>query len=96
MDDFVEGLRVGGPYAVLQDIVLFGRGWGFHLKEVDVPVHWWHGDEDIIVPMEDGRHAAALLPRATFHERPGDSHLSGYAASEEVIEAVAAFFDGEA
>lgn len=92
MDDIMAGIQTGGLRAFLHDVVLFGREWGFRLKEIEAPVHWWHGDDDSIVPLEDGRHAAALIPTATLHLRPGDCHLSGYAASEEVIAAVAAFF----
>lgn len=80
MDDIMVGLQAGGPRAFLRDAVLFGRDWGFRLGEIEVPVRWW-------------QHAAGLIPKATFHLRPGDSHLSGYAASEEVIAAVAAFFE---
>jgi len=93
MDDIMTGIQAGGLRAFLQDIVLFGREWGFRLDEIEVPVHWWHGDDDSIVPLADGQHAAKRIPTATLHLRPGDSHLSGYAASEEVIAAVVAFFE---
>jgi pimeloyl-ACP methyl ester carboxylesterase len=83
-----EGVR-----AALLDATLFGRDWGFRLSDVTVPVHWWHGDEDWIVPLAHGEWVASRLPDATFHLRPGDSHLSGYAAADEVIETAASFFD---
>jgi len=92
MDDILRGLETGGMRAALRDTILFGRDWGFRLAEIEVPVMWWHGDEDSIVTLEQGRHAASLIPTATFQLRPGDSHLSGYAASEDVIAAVAGFF----
>jgi len=82
----------GGIQGALRDAVLFGRDWGFRLGDVKVPVHWWHGDDDWIVPLAHGEWVVARLPDATFHLRPGDSHLSGYAAAGEVIETARSFF----
>lgn len=82
-----------GMHAMMRDAVLFGRDWGFRLDEVEVPVHWWHGDEDTIVPLHHGEWVVSRLPNVTFHLQPGYSHLSGYAAAEEVIEAVRSYFD---
>jgi pimeloyl-ACP methyl ester carboxylesterase len=83
----------GGVQAALRDAVLFGRDWGFRLSEVKVPVHWWHGDDDWIVPLAHGEWVVSRLPDARLHLRPGDSHLSGYAAAGDVIETVRSFFD---
>jgi pimeloyl-ACP methyl ester carboxylesterase len=82
-----------GLHAAIRDAMLFGRHWGFALADVSVPVHWWHGDEDWIVPLEHGQWVVDLLPHAEFHLRPGDSHLSGYAAADEVIETALGYFD---
>jgi pimeloyl-ACP methyl ester carboxylesterase len=80
-----------GLHAMMQDVALFGRDWGFRLADVGVPVSWWHGDDDWCVPLEHGEWCVAKLPDATFHLRPGDSHLSGYAAADDVIDAVAGY-----
>jgi pimeloyl-ACP methyl ester carboxylesterase len=69
----------------LADLLLFTRDWGFRLADVKVPVHWWHGDDDHIVPMRHGEHCAALLPDATFTIAEGESHLGGLAVSPEVV-----------
>src|SRR5437763_1761243 len=47
---------------LFNDVVLFGRPWGFALADVDVPVRWWHGDADSLVPLEHARHATSPLP----------------------------------
>ena len=35
----------------MADFVLFGRDWGFSLKDIRVPVRFWHGDADGIGPL---------------------------------------------
>jgi pimeloyl-ACP methyl ester carboxylesterase len=70
---------------VLNDVVLFGRPWGFRLADVDVPVRWWHGDADSLVPLEHARHAASLLPDCELLVRPEESHLGGFGATHDVL-----------
>ena len=41
--------------------------WGFALADVTVPVRWWHGDADHIVPFAHGRHVVDRLPDAELH-----------------------------
>ena len=57
LDDLLNGARfqVSAPLA---DVILFTRHWGFQADEVQVPVHWWHGDSDHIVPHAHGVHMA--------------------------------------
>lgn len=90
IDDLLHGVRRGGVGAILQDVSLFGRDWGFRVGDVAHHVHWWHGTEDAIVPFAHGKHVAALLPRCTFTEQPGEGHLSGYLVADAVLDAVTA------
>jgi pimeloyl-ACP methyl ester carboxylesterase len=75
--------------AALHDATLFGREWGFLLADVRVPVRWWHGDIDPIVPLSAAEAAYPHLRDVEFHVRPGESHLGGFAAAREILEAVA-------
>jgi pimeloyl-ACP methyl ester carboxylesterase len=70
---------------LLNDVVLFGRPWGFRLAEVDVPVRWWHGDADSLVPLDHARRAASLLPDCELLVRPGESHLGGFGITHQVF-----------
>ena len=79
--------------APVDDIILFTRHWGFLLREVTPPVKWWHGDADHIVPLSHGRHCVERLPNAELFIRPGESHLGGFAAAEEVLETLLATWD---
>ena len=60
LDDLLNGSRkqLAAPFA---DIVVFARDWGFRLEDIKVPVRWWHGDADHIVPYAHGQHAVAAL-----------------------------------
>jgi pimeloyl-ACP methyl ester carboxylesterase len=92
LDDLLNGSRkqLAAPFA---DVIVFVRDWGFRLDEVKVPVHWWHGDKDHIVPFEHGRHAVSLLPDATMTVLPGESHLGGLGRAEEILRTMLEIWD---
>ncbi|HEX7739655.1 MAG TPA: alpha/beta hydrolase [Marmoricola sp.] len=84
LDDLLNGARFQMG-AVLSDIVLFTRPWGFDAADVRVPVRWWHGDADHIIPFAHGEHMASRLPDATLTKIAGESHLGGLGVAEEVL-----------
>ena len=92
LDDLLNGSRkqMAAPFA---DVVVFTRDWGFRLEDVKVPVRWWHGDTDHIVPMEHGLHVVGRLPDAHFHHLPGESHLGGLGVSEDILSTVLRIWD---
>ena len=85
LDDLLNGSRfqVSAP---LSDIVLFTRHWGFDAADVRVPVRWWHGDDDHIVPFGHGEHMVERLPDAELSVIDGESHLGGLGVAVAVIE----------
>lgn len=92
LDDLLNGGRkqLAAPF---YDIVSFVRDWGFHLDEVKVPVHWWHGDKDHIVPFAHGAHVVARLPEAEMTVLPGESHLGGLGCAEEILRTMQDIWD---
>jgi pimeloyl-ACP methyl ester carboxylesterase len=84
IDDLLNGSRrqISAP---LSDLLVFSRHWGFELADVKVPVRWWHGDSDNIVPLEHGEHVVSRLPDATLTVLAGDGHLGGLGVCEEVL-----------
>jgi pimeloyl-ACP methyl ester carboxylesterase len=52
---------------------------------VRVPVRWYHGDADHIVPFAHGAHVVDLLPDATMDTMAGESHLAGLGRAEEIL-----------
>jgi pimeloyl-ACP methyl ester carboxylesterase len=85
LDDILAGSR-SGLRAPVFDLILFWRPWGFSLRDVRVPIHFWHGDSDNIVPLAHGEHMARRVPGATVTVRPGESHLGGFGAAGEVFD----------
>lgn len=85
LDDLLNGARfqVSAP---LSDLVLFSRPWGFEAAEVVVPVHWWHGDRDHIVPHAHGEHMVSRLPDARLTTISGESHLGGLGVATRVLD----------
>jgi pimeloyl-ACP methyl ester carboxylesterase len=92
LDDLLNGSRkqMAAPFA---DIVVFARDWGFRLDEVKVPVRWWHGDHDHIVPFEHGQHVVAKLPDVELYHLPGESHLAGLGRAEEILATMVGLWD---
>jgi len=71
----VEALRKG-VRAAAADGLLYGRPWGFSLQEINVPVHLWHGEKDVVVPPGMGRYLAATIPNCRASFFPHDGHFS--------------------
>jgi pimeloyl-ACP methyl ester carboxylesterase len=92
LDDLLNGSRkqLSAPFA---DVVVFARDWGFRLDEVKVPVRWWHGDKDHIVPFAHGQHVVSRLPDAELYHLPGESHLAGLGRAEEILGNLMALWD---
>lgn len=93
LNDIAEGSR-HRFHAVIYDVVLFTRHWGFSPRHVAVPIRFWHGDEDHIVPLVHGHHVASLMPDAEVYERAGESHLGALAALDEVLETLLGLWPG--
>jgi len=87
IEDLVQGSR-NQMQAIFLDGRLFGRDWGFSLKDISSRVHMWYGDADKIVPLEHGKHMAELIPDAVFRVRHDEGHLGGLGAFREVIDAI--------
>ena len=88
---FKEDLLLGSReqmQAIFHDAHLFGRDWGFWLKDLRVPIYLWYGDADNIVPIEHGEHMAERIPNAVFRTRHEEGHLGGLGASQEIIDAI--------
>ncbi|BDB44417.1 MULTISPECIES: alpha/beta fold hydrolase [Mycobacterium] len=92
LDDLLNGSRkqLAAPF---NDVILFARDWGFRLDEVKVPVRWWHGDHDHIIPFSHGEHVVARLPDAELFHLPEESHLAGLGRGEEILATLMKIWD---
>ena len=91
IDDLVHGSR-WGLRAPVYDLLLFCRPWGFRLRDIHVPIRFWHGDADHLVPLQHAHHQASLVPNSTLRVRHGESHLGSLGAAEEILDAVLALW----
>ena len=94
LDDLLNGSRkqLAAPFA---DIVVFARDWGFRLEDIKVPVRWWHGDADHIVPYAHGEHAVARIADAEMYTLPGESHLAGLGVPEDILSKILETWDAD-
>jgi len=94
LDDLLNGSRkqLAAPFA---DIVVFARDWGFRLEDIKVPVRWWHGDADHIVPYAHGQHAVARIADAEMFTLPGESHLAGLGVPEDILTKILEVWDAD-
>jgi pimeloyl-ACP methyl ester carboxylesterase len=75
LQSFREAMRHGYSGAV-EDLCIYGRPWGFSLREIVVPVHLWHGEKDRIVPPAMGRWMATTIPGSHAAFFPDEGHFS--------------------
>src|SRR5258706_3314960 len=77
-DVLIAEARHGSPKAAraaAQDFALFARPWRFRIEDIAVPVHVWHGDVDVNVPVSHGRAQADRIPNAKLHLCPNEGHM---------------------
>lgn len=92
LDDILNGSRKQFS-APLADVLLFCRHWGFDAADVSVPVRWWHGDDDNIIPYGHGVHMVDRLPDAQLFTLAGESHLGGMGAANTLLDTIVAEWD---
>lgn len=94
LDDLLNGSRkqLSAPF---NDVIVFARDWGFRMGEIEVPVRWWHGDRDHIIPYSHGEHSVAILPDAELIPIPGESHLAGLGKAEDILRSMKEMLDAQ-
>lgn len=85
IQDMVDALD-SGMRAPIYDLYLFSKYWGFRLRDIRVPVRFWHGDADVIVPVSHGRHQADLVPGSRLVTVPDGGHFSGFETVPVVLD----------
>ena len=65
-----------GAGGVVDDYAALGRGWGFAVEDITVPVHCWHATDDPIVPVQHSEELARRIPGARLTRWDGAGHLA--------------------
>jgi pimeloyl-ACP methyl ester carboxylesterase len=81
---FKEALRQG-PRGAQHDTFLMVTAWDFHPREIQIPVHIWHGEEDRNAPIAMGRYMANAIPGSQAKFYPGEGHISLFKRYAEEI-----------
>ncbi len=84
--DLIDAAHRSGVRAPFDDLVLFGRHWGFHLNDVKVPITFWGGTSDPIVPYVHAERQAKRVPGARLRTVPSRGHFAGYTEVHEVFD----------
>jgi pimeloyl-ACP methyl ester carboxylesterase len=64
-----------GPRGFIHEVHITVRPWGFDPATIQPPAHFWHGDQDVNVPVALARNLAARIPGSTLTIYPGEGHL---------------------
>lgn len=79
-----EALRKG-PRGAQHDTRLMVTDWDFNPQEIQIPVYWWHGEEDKNAPIAMGRYMAKTIPNAKAKFYINEGHLSLFKKNAEDI-----------
>jgi pimeloyl-ACP methyl ester carboxylesterase len=83
-----NGIR--GP---VYDVSLFAKPWGFSPSNIQVPIRFWHGDADTIVPLSHSEHLAEIVPDSELRVMPGLGHFAGFMNCPEVLDTIIGLWD---
>jgi pimeloyl-ACP methyl ester carboxylesterase len=83
----MESLRQG-TRAWASESVLINQPWSIDLRDIQVPVHLWHGTHDGLVPSDMVRRFSLALPNARLTIRENETHLFAFHNIEELVRAI--------
>lgn len=83
-ETYAEALR-DGPYGWVDDAVAFRRPWGFEPEEIDVPVRFWHGEDDNFSPVGHTRWLAARVPNSEVQVQSGSAHFGAVEILPQIL-----------
>lgn len=65
--------NAAGPIA---DSKVYLSKWGEQLDRFTVPIHFWHGDQDLVISSEVSKIMSSLIPHSSFSLLSGEGHIS--------------------
>jgi pimeloyl-ACP methyl ester carboxylesterase len=69
----------------LDDVLAFSRPWGFDPGDIAVPVLVWHGEDDVLLPVEHAHWLADRIPDSTLVTAPGAAHFGALVVLPSVL-----------
>lgn len=84
LDSSRECFRQGSA-GLITDATLLYRNWALDFGQVAVPVSFWQGSDDRLVPPAINRPIAEAIPDARWHEVAGAGHCVMLGESEAIL-----------
>jgi pimeloyl-ACP methyl ester carboxylesterase len=81
---FREGISAGTK-GVQTDGDVYTSEWGLDFGKIEVPISFWHGEEDKNIPYSMVKEYASWIPTAEMHSFPGEGHYSIIARSPAMV-----------
>ncbi len=82
---FKEAFRNGGRGVAFEISKILVQDWGFSLDQINIPVHFWHGEKDNNVPFE----WAVLMDNSIKHSKltsyENEGHLIIFEHADEIF-----------
>ncbi|MSP72644.1 MAG: alpha/beta hydrolase [Myxococcales bacterium] len=88
----IVGATHQGLRAFVSDIAIFSRPWPFSVRQIRVPIRFYHGDADTIVPVSHSAHLAALVPNSRLKVLPGLGHFAGFCNTATLLDEIDALW----
>lgn len=76
LKEFTKHSISQGPEAILADMKIYSKAWGFPLSKIHCPVTLWHGSADDVVHYRFAQDMSRKLPKATLNFIEGEGHYS--------------------
>ncbi|MEZ5322142.1 MAG: alpha/beta hydrolase [Microthrixaceae bacterium] len=84
--DLIDANHRSGIGAVVDDLILFGRYWGFELRRIKVPIVFYGGNSDVIVPYLHAERQSERVTDARLRTYEGRGHFAGYTTPAHVLD----------
>ncbi|WP_432843810.1 alpha/beta fold hydrolase [Dactylosporangium sp. CA-092794] len=84
LHSYREALRCG-PYGWVDDVLAFGKDWGFDFADITGPVLLWHGAEDNFSPAGHTRWLARQIPHAEVRVQLRTAHFGALEVLPEIL-----------
>jgi len=86
--DLIDAARRSGVRAPIEDLILFGRHWGFELGDIKVPITFWGGTSDPIVPYVHAERQSKRVPGAKLRTIEHRGHFAGYTEPHDIFDSI--------
>ncbi len=82
---FTEAFRNGSQGVAYEISKLLVKDWGFDIKNIQVPITFWQGEQDNNVPAQWAEMMARQIDGAALNTFPSEGHLIIFEHAPEIF-----------